>query len=81
MNKNISEEFRPISPWGYIGYQILFSIPIVGLICILIYAFGNSNKNINLRNFAKSYLYIIIIIVVLSILSIIMAWTTFNLYK
>ena len=75
MNNNITEEYRPISPWGYIGYQILFSIPIIGFICILIYAFGDSNKNINLRNFAKSYIYVYLIIVLpLVILSIIVYW-------
>ena len=75
MNNNITEEYRPISPWGYIGYQILFSIPIIGFICILIYAFGDSNKNINLRNFAKSYIYVYLIIVLpLVILSIIGYW-------
>ena len=79
MNKNISEEYRPISPLGYIGYQILFSIPIIGFICILIYAFGDSNKNINLRNFAKSYLYVIAIIVLLTLLSILTAWLTFQI--
>lgn len=75
MNNNITEEYKPISPWGYIGYQILFSIPIIGFICILIYAFGDSNKNINLRNFAKSYIYVYLIIVLpLVILSIIGYW-------
>ncbi len=78
MNNNISEEFRPISPWGYIGYQILFSIPIIGLIFILIYSFGDSNKNINLKNFAKSYLYIIIIAAIFALISIILSWITFH---
>lgn len=78
MNNNISEEYRPISPWGYIGYQILFSIPIIGIILILIYSFGNSNKNINLKNFAKSYLYIVLIIVIFTLISIIFSWTVFT---
>ena len=78
MDKNNVEEYKPISPWGYIGYQILFSIPIIGLIFILIYSFGDSNKNINLKNFAKSYLYIIIIVAIFTLISIILSWITFS---
>ena len=26
--KNIPDEYKPISMWGYFGYEILFSIPI-----------------------------------------------------
>ena len=55
MNENyIPEEYTPISMWGYFGYSLLFSIPIVGLVCIIVFSFGGSG-NINLRNFARSY--------------------------
>ena len=53
-NTNLPEEYRPISMWGYFGYQILFSIPCVGFIALLIFAFGGT-KNVNLKNFARSY--------------------------
>ena len=54
-NKNdIPEEYKPISMWGYFGYQILFLIPLVGFILLLVFAFGGA-KNLNLRNFARSY--------------------------
>ena len=26
-NKNIPYEYKPISMWGYFGYELLFSIP------------------------------------------------------
>ena len=26
------EEFRPISPWAYFGYSVLFTVPLIGLI-------------------------------------------------
>lgn len=41
-NTNLPEEYRPISMWGYFGYQILFSIPCVGFIALLIFAFGGA---------------------------------------
>lgn len=51
---NIPEEYRPISMWGYFGYELLFSIPCVGFILLIIFAVGGT-RNINLRNFARSY--------------------------
>lgn len=65
---SIPEEYRPISMWGYFGYQLLFSIPCIGLILLIVFALGGT-KNINLRNFARSYFcYFIIIAIILVIL-------------
>lgn len=66
-NTNLPEEYRPISMWGYFGYQILFSIPCVWFIALLIFAFGGT-KNVNLKNFARSYFCFTIILVVLVVL-------------
>ncbi len=66
-NTNLPEKYRPISMWGYFGYQILFSIPCVGFIALLIFAFGGT-KNVNLKNFARSYFCFTIILVVLVVL-------------
>lgn len=65
--KNIPSEYQPISMWGYFGYQILFSIPCIGLICLLVFAFGGT-QNKNLRNFARSYFCFLIIMVVFIII-------------
>jgi hypothetical protein len=62
----IPEKYRPISAWGYFGYNLLFLIPIAGFILLIVFSFDNSN--INRRNYARSYfcglLLAIIIIVV-----------------
>lgn len=50
----IPNEYKPISPWGYLGYNLLFSIPLIGFIILLIFALGGT-QNINLRNYARSY--------------------------
>ena len=34
---NIPSEYKPISMWGYFGYQILFAIPIIGFILFSIF--------------------------------------------
>jgi len=64
-NKNIPEEYRPISMWGYFGYEILFSIPIIGFICLIVFAIGS--KNINKKNFARSYFCYTIIICLIAL--------------
>lgn len=60
-----SKKYRPISAWGYVGYMILYSIPIIGLLFLIIFSF--SDKRINRRNFARSYFYIFILLLILII--------------
>ena len=63
----IPEEYKPISMWGYFGYELLFSIPCVGFIVLLVFAFGG-NKNINVRNFARSYFCLFLIGLVITLI-------------
>ena len=58
--RKLPEEIRPISMWGYFGYQILFAIPLIGLILLIVFALGGT-RNVNLRNYARSYFCILII--------------------
>lgn len=61
-NKNIPAKYQPLSAWAYFGYQLLFSIPVIGLICLIIFAFNNDN--INRKNFARSFFCIYILLAV-----------------
>lgn len=49
----IPEAYRPLSPWAFFGYGLLFSIPVVGFICLIVFSFKNGN--LCRRNFARSY--------------------------
>lgn len=49
----IPSEYKPISAWGYVGWDLLFSIPIAGFIVLLVFACGGCN-NINLKKYARS---------------------------
>lgn len=42
-----------MGPWAYFGLQLLFSIPLVGFICLIVFSLDDSN--LNRRNFARSY--------------------------
>jgi hypothetical protein len=66
---NIPSQYKPLSPWAYIGYNILFAIPFIGLIMMLVFVFDSSN-NLNRRNYARSVLYARIIVIVLSLVII-----------
>ena len=64
----IPEEYRPISMWGYFGYEILFAIPLIGFIVLIVFAVGGT-RNINLKNFARSYFCGLIILLIIGLLA------------
>ena len=66
-DENIPEEYKPISMWGYFGYEILFSIPCIGVILLLVFAFGGT-RNKNLKNFARSYFCFLILLAIIILL-------------
>lgn len=65
---NVPPEFRPLGAWAYFGLSILFSIPIIGLIFLIVFSF--SDANINRRNFARSYFIIFIFIGILIVVAL-----------
>ena len=77
--EELPEEYRPLSMWQYFLYQILFGIPIIGFIFLIIIAFGGG-KNINRRNFARSYFCSLIIIIVLIVIVFFLMQSAIALY-
>ena len=73
----VPNEYKPITPLGYIGYSILFSLPIIGIILMLICSFGGS-ENINVRNFARGMLLSVLIVIVLMTLAAVILGPAFN---
>lgn len=72
-NENmLPEDYKPVTVGQYVGYSILFALPLIGFIMLLVTAFGSS-KSISLRNYAKSYLVFYAIAVVLYIIMFIFA--------
>lgn len=65
-------EYKPISAWGYVGWNLLFGIPVVGFIILIILSVGGT-KNKNLKNYARSfwclYLLLLLTIVIALIIS------------
>lgn len=75
----LPEEYKPVSVGKYIGYSILFSIPLVGFIMLLVTAFsGGTNKS--LKNYARAMLVMYVIAIVLVIiLAVLMAVLGFSM--
>lgn len=65
----LPDKYRPLSSWAYFGYSLLFSLGIIGFVCVIVFAC--SNENVARRNFARSFIigwiFAIIIIVVLAV--------------
>ena len=64
--ENLPNEYKPIKAWGYFGYNLLFSIPLVGFILLIVYSFDNSN--INRRNYARSFFCALLIGAIIGII-------------
>lgn len=66
----LPEKYRPFGAWSFFGFTILYAIPVVGLICCIV--FSCLGGNITRRSFARSYLIFgiieIIATIVLSVL-------------
>lgn len=72
MNTNIPEEYKPISAWGYFGYNLLFGIPLVGFIFLCVFALGGTN-NINLKNYSRSFFCAFLIGLIITIIICVLA--------
>ena len=67
----VPEENRPLGAWAYFGYSLLFAIPVIGFILLIVFSFAG--KNVNRKNFARSYwCWFILIIGLLLIATVIL---------
>ena len=73
--ENLPNEYKPLGAWTYFGYQLLFAVPLVGLIFLIVFSFDNSN--INRRNFARSYWCSYILAAIFIIIAAILGFSFF----
>ena len=66
----IPSEYKPLSAWAYVGYNLLFSIPLIGFIMLIVFSFDSSN--INRRNYARSFFCAMLIGVIISIVIVVL---------
>ena len=68
----IPEKYKPLSGWAYFGLQLLFAIPPVGWVFCFVFAVGGC-RNINRRNFARSYFCWLLIVAVLAVIGVLIS--------
>ena len=53
-DNDVPAEYKPMGAWSYFGHSLLFSIPVVGIVLLIVFSCG-ATGNINKRNYARSY--------------------------
>ena len=44
MSENENNQYRLLSPWAYVGYGILFTLPVIGWILAIVFALNDDNR-------------------------------------
>ena len=70
MSENENNQYRRLSPWAYVGYGLLFTLPVIGWILAIVFALNDDN--LNRRNFARGYWCMVLVVVILSIAGMVM---------
>ena len=69
----LPEENRPLSAWAYFGYRILFMIPVIGFILLIVFSFAG--RNVNRKNFARSYWWELLVVVAILLILFVLILT------
>lgn len=67
----LPEKYKPLSPWAYVGYNLLFSIPLVGFILLIVYSLDSTK--ITRRNYARSFWCMTLVATVIAVVYIFFA--------
>ncbi len=67
----IPAKFKPMGAWSYFGHSLLFSIPLVGFVFLIVFALGGT-KNINKRNYARSYFCGLLLVAIIAIVTLVL---------
>lgn len=70
MSENENNQYRLLSPWAYVDYGLLFTLPVIGWILAIVFALNDDN--LNRRNFARGYWCMVLVVVILSIVGMVM---------
>ena len=68
---DLPPSLRPLSALDYVGYSILYAIPVIGLIAMISFSVSSSNKN--LKNFSRAALIFRVLLIILFVLLIILS--------
>ena len=72
--RDLPEEYQPVSSLGYVGLFLLSTIPLVGLICTIVFACGGVRKK-NIVNFARGQLILKGLVLLIALLFCLLSFT------
>lgn len=72
VKQEIPEAYKPMSPWAYVGWRLLFMIPVAGFVLLIVMSFAPRNKN--LKNFTRSYWCMALLGLIIAIVIVILAF-------
>ena len=67
--KKMPAKYRPLGAWKYFWLNVLFSIPVVGWICLIVFSFNSGN--INRRSYARSFFCGLLVCVIIAAILVI----------
>ena len=70
MSENENNQYRLLSPWAYVGYGILFTLPVIGWILAIVFALNDDN--LNRRNFARGCWCGVLVAVIVAVVGMVM---------
>ncbi len=70
--EKLPAKYKPLGAWKIFGYNILFAIPLIGFICLIVFAFNNNNivRRSLARSFFCGYLIVGILFAIILIIGI-----------
>ncbi len=71
--KTLPDQFKPLGMWKYFWLQVLFSIPVIGLIFTIVFACGGG-RNVNLKYFARSRFCVLILVLIFAAIAVAIAF-------
>ena len=73
---SIPKDYKPLPVWQFLCFEVLFSIPIIGVIASLIFSL-EASKNVNLINFARARFLWTVVETLLTLIAFVMALVRF----
>ncbi len=64
---------KPLGAWGFVGYTLLFLIPLVGFVVALVFACGGTSR-VCLKNYARGWLLSVVLLTVVLAAAGALAW-------
>lgn len=64
---------KPLGAWGFVGYTLLFMLPLLGFVFVLVFALGGTQR-VCLKNYARGVLLLWLLALVIAAVAVGLVW-------